>query len=361
MSADIRAVSEQRDSLRRRQRRRALFCQLVEAFEIQQRGARARRRRGRFILTMAVASSDEDAEIAERLAALRERLTEVSSFTKHARESLTPARLQRARDEASSLFRTRREDAASPTGVGARRPSRALYFESVDAAPRARSRPSRADEPPLSPLRGHIRAARAFPDHDHRHHRHPARRSPHPKPRDHHHQSDLNIDPDPDRDPSVALGLDDDDDRDDDDTRRDDSVPTPAPPAVPVPVVPASAAQSILDRDRLHARVVRAEERAEAAAARRRRRGAAAWTNSNATRERSVGDATTPPNDYDASRRTPRRSRRRRARARRRRSDGRGGVGDFGGGSRRWRARRKTRPLAHPSRFSRLPTARAGG
>ena len=226
---------------------------------------------------MAVASSDEDAEIAERLAALRERLTEVSSFTKHARESLTPARLQRARDEASSLFRTRREDAASPTGVGARRPSRALYFESVDAAPRARSRPSRADEPPLSPLRGHIRAARAFPDHDHRHHRHPARRSPHPKPRDHHHQSDLNIDPDPDRDPSVALGLDDDDDRDDDDTRRDDSVPTPgsavpavpvpAGPVVPVPVVPASAAQSILDRDRLHARVVRAEERAEAAAA----------------------------------------------------------------------------------------------
>ena len=238
---------------------------------------------------MAVAASDEDAEIAERLAALRERLTEVSAFTKHARESLTPARLQRARDEASSLSRTRREDAASPAGVGARRPGRALYFESADAAPRAHSRPSRSEpaldleEPPLSPLRGHIRAARAFPDHQHRHHheQHPSRRAPHRRRRDHHHHhhhhSDLDIDPDPDRDPSVALGLDDDDDDDRDNdhhpetretrdaARRD--VTAVSAPAVSAPAISASAAQSILERDRLHARVVRAEERAEAAAA----------------------------------------------------------------------------------------------
>lgn len=245
---------------------------------------------------MAVAASDEDAEIAERLAALRERLTEVSAFTKHARESLTPARLQRARDEASSLSRTRREDAASPAGVGARRPGRALYFESADAAPRAHSRPSRSDpaldleDPPLSPLRGHIRAARAFPDHHHRHHheQHPSRRAPHRRRRDHHqqhhqhHHSDLDIDPDPDRDPSVALGLDDDDDDDRDndhhpETRETRDVTAVSAPAVSAPAisapapaitaVSASAAQSILERDRLHARVVRAEERAEAAAA----------------------------------------------------------------------------------------------
>ena len=238
---------------------------------------------------MAVAASDEDAEIAERLAALRERLTEVSAFTKHARESLTPARLQRARDEASSLSRTRREDAASPAGVGARRPGRALYFESADAAPRAHSRPSRSEpaldleEPPLSPLRGHIRAARAFPDHHHRHHheQHPSRRAPHRRRRDHHHHhhhhSDLDIDPDPDpdRDPSVALGLDDDDDDDRDrpetretrDAARRDVTAVSSAPAVSAPAVSAPAAQSILERDRLHARVVRAEERAEAAAA----------------------------------------------------------------------------------------------
>jgi hypothetical protein len=243
---------------------------------------------------MAVAASDEDAEIAERLAALRERLTEVSAFTKHARESLTPARLQRARDEASSLSRTRREDAASPAGVEARRPGRALYFESADVAPRAHSRPSRSEpaldseEPPLSPLRGHIRAARAFPDHHHRHHheQRPSRRATHRQRRDnhehHHRHSDLNVGPDPDRDPSVALGLDDDDDDDDDDletretrdaARRDitavsaPAVSVSAPAISAVSAVSTSAAQSILERDRLHARVVRAEERAEAAAA----------------------------------------------------------------------------------------------
>ena len=324
--------------------------------------ARARaRRRGRFILTMAVASSDEDAEIAERLAALRERLTEVSSFTKHARESLTPARLQRARDEASSLFRTRREDAASPTGVG--RDARVARCTSSPWTPHLaparvrrvptslRSRPSAATFAPRALAQTTTTVITDTPR--------GARRT-----RNH---ATIITSPTSTSTPTPTV------------TRPSrwawtttttattttlaatTRSPPPSPPAAasrpgrgpvdPVSAVPASAAQSILDRDRLCARGSRRGTRRSRGGGKTRALWRRAWTSSAQLFEfRQSATADSAADDYDASRR----ARATLAETTRARGgdagDGRGGVQkiDFGGAlGGRPRARRKeARPLS---------------